>query len=90
VVTVKEESDDDLEIVEVRAVCRAQVSKPVALKHDSSASATQNLERKRASAALRLELLEVKKRRLDVEREELELNQEMLDMDIEKSVKPEQ
>jgi hypothetical protein len=71
-------------------VPRAQSSHRTPLKSDSG-SATQTLDRKRASTALRLELLEVKKGKLDVEREELELKQEMLDMDMEKEqeIKPE-
>lgn len=86
----KEEPDDDLEIVEIRTVPRAQASNAVDVK-PANGPAKQSLERKRASAALRLELLEVKKRKLDIEREELELKQEMFELDVDKaSVKHEQ
>jgi hypothetical protein len=79
-IVIKGESDDDLEIIEARSTPRAQRT-PHSSAQPASVSATQTIARKRASAKLRLEMLEVKKRKLEVEREELELRQEMLELE---------
>jgi hypothetical protein len=79
-IVIKDESDDELEIIEARSTPRAQGT-PHSSAQPTQVSATQTIARKRASAKLRLEILEVKKRKLEVEREELELRQEMLELE---------
>lgn len=75
------ESDDDIEIIEVRGKHHQRASKPVTESVPSIQAAASIPKRERALAEIQLEELDLEERELKVKRRRLELKRQMLGMD---------